>query len=431
MYKQINVKEHFGAKGDGVTDDTAAIQAAIDAAGVGGVIYIPQGTFILTDGITLLNRQTLRGGGIGTVLSWSANPSTNCVQMASYATLADMTIDGTGIGSALVGVRIGGAGDGVTFIARGVVENVRTTECGVGFAFDDCFIWSIRDCYSTSCGAGLHFGHGWATGESNSVVNIIDVQGGELAGCTEGVKFTGQGTLINLRGITIEASINYGVHQYETDTLAWMGVNITECYFEDNGTAHIYLEDYARNWLIQSNSFAGGPDDSIIAIIGGSSATGGRPYNTTIRDNIYKGSSTNERTIIINPEANDTTVIWHKHHQIDTSLSLIISNSGVNSVLVNTESFIAFTADDATPSVQGHRTSQTANANPTTITALDDGCKGQTVTILINDANTTIDFTGTTLKGNGGADWSPTTGDHMVCTYNGTNWYCVVSDNTA
>lgn len=37
----------FNAKGDGITDDTAAIQAAIDAAGVsGGVVYLPAGIYL-------------------------------------------------------------------------------------------------------------------------------------------------------------------------------------------------------------------------------------------------------------------------------------------------------------------------------------------------------------------------------------------------
>lgn len=43
---EINVLE-FGAKGDGVTDDTDAIQAAIDAVGDGGNIHIPKGTFMV------------------------------------------------------------------------------------------------------------------------------------------------------------------------------------------------------------------------------------------------------------------------------------------------------------------------------------------------------------------------------------------------
>ena len=90
-----------------------------------------------------------------------------------------------------------------------------------------------------------------------------------------------------------------------------------------------------------------------------------------------------------------------------------------------------FTAGDTSPSVVGHNLFQTANTGSTTITDFDDGRVGQRIDVLIQDANTTIDFTASGLKGNAGVDWTPTTGDSMYCVYDGTDWFCIVSDNTA
>ncbi len=48
----VNVKD-FGAVGDGVTDDTAAIQAAIDSLGSSGAVYFPKGEYIVSDDLVV------------------------------------------------------------------------------------------------------------------------------------------------------------------------------------------------------------------------------------------------------------------------------------------------------------------------------------------------------------------------------------------
>ncbi len=52
----VSVKD-FGAKGDGVTDDTAAIQAAI-TANAGGVIFFPAGVYKITSTILVSANST-------------------------------------------------------------------------------------------------------------------------------------------------------------------------------------------------------------------------------------------------------------------------------------------------------------------------------------------------------------------------------------
>lgn len=92
---------------------------------------------------------------------------------------------------------------------------------------------------------------------------------------------------------------------------------------------------------------------------------------------------------------------------------------------------VNFVANDATPSVGiDIGLYYTANIKPTTITMFDDGESGQAIKVLIKDANTTIDFTGTNLKGNGGADWQPANGDWLDAVFDGTNWYCSVHNAT-
>jgi hypothetical protein len=58
----------YGAKGDGVTDDTAAIQQAIDAVGAagGGLVHLPAGTYLLNSGLSwTANNIWLQGAGMG------------------------------------------------------------------------------------------------------------------------------------------------------------------------------------------------------------------------------------------------------------------------------------------------------------------------------------------------------------------------------
>lgn len=69
----LNVKD-FGARGDGINNETAAFQAALDAAGQrgGGTVYVPRGRYMLTGQLILTPYTMLKGESAAlTQLFWN------------------------------------------------------------------------------------------------------------------------------------------------------------------------------------------------------------------------------------------------------------------------------------------------------------------------------------------------------------------------
>lgn len=112
-YTIVNVKEH-GAKGDGVTDDSEAIQAALDVINpaVGGAVLLPAGHTFIAEGLQPESRTTLFGGGR---LLHKANSSLACLETStsvSHVNIEGIEIDGNKanqIVEGLVSVKLGGA----------------------------------------------------------------------------------------------------------------------------------------------------------------------------------------------------------------------------------------------------------------------------------------------------------------------------------
>lgn len=84
----INVAD-YGAIGDGKTDDTAAVQRAIDAAPQGGSVVFPFGIYMVT-GLKISNK--------GTALVGAARWGTRLVRLRGNKPLLDISGTGTGIG---------------------------------------------------------------------------------------------------------------------------------------------------------------------------------------------------------------------------------------------------------------------------------------------------------------------------------------------
>jgi hypothetical protein len=88
----VNVQT-YGATGNGTTDDTTAVNAAITAAGAGGTVFFPNGTYKLS-GITLSASVRLIGASqAGTILKLGT-ASTNFITLSSNAIeFENLTVD--------------------------------------------------------------------------------------------------------------------------------------------------------------------------------------------------------------------------------------------------------------------------------------------------------------------------------------------------
>jgi Pectate lyase superfamily protein len=154
----INVKA-FGAAGNGSSDDTAAINAAITSAGSGGgVIYLPKGTYKISSPLVVASNLIICGDGKSTVIdqtTTTADAFTNNNAPVTAFRLADMFIEGPGSGSG-IGVNLGTTGTA----PNNFVSLERVTIDGFGshgLFCDTLLVSTFRQVVSQQNGAdGIH-----------------------------------------------------------------------------------------------------------------------------------------------------------------------------------------------------------------------------------------------------------------------------------
>lgn len=117
----VNVKA-YGAKGDGTTNDTTAINAAITAAGTNGTIFFPKGTYLVTSVLQMLTGQCFlgEGGSMQGTSTIKKGANGDLINMIGVCRLQDLNLD-------CVGTSFTGRGIYVSAGFSQVINNVRVT----------------------------------------------------------------------------------------------------------------------------------------------------------------------------------------------------------------------------------------------------------------------------------------------------------------
>jgi hypothetical protein len=210
----------YGATGNGVTDDTAAIQAAINAVGAtGGGLYFPTGTYKITSGLTVANRMFIQGTG----------DNSTCV------------IEPNGNFTAL---SLGGASDGTIIIGLSIdagennISNPMVIVEGRNVTIDNCwFLASAHD--------GIQLGTA-----SNSVlavrINNTRITGGSVA------KAAGRS------GITTAPNVDNTTCYFNSVYVGTFGIGINSIYniiggginnIIETSTTGVYIANRDQTWV--------------------------------------------------------------------------------------------------------------------------------------------------------------------------------------
>lgn len=136
----------YGAKGDGVVDDTAAVQAALTA---GGEVYFPPGTYRITSSLTLATNSVLRGAGrrnsiikvdaavIGAARVYASKLSTNVMKIE----VRNLGFQGT---ATALGALHFDKGDHVVIDSCDFFDF--TSVSGYGVKLTNVYHWAISNC---------------------------------------------------------------------------------------------------------------------------------------------------------------------------------------------------------------------------------------------------------------------------------------------
>lgn len=272
----VNVRE-FGAKGDGATDDTLAIQGAINyVAGNGGQVFIPSGTYMIstplqinTNGVALVG--AARGSSdsnLGTIIRAFPGYTGSALIHVSQGGTPSQPLNGITISHMLIhggGKTNGTAVDGIYFQAyNSLIFDVETALCsGHGVHVKGLSGWHTYNTKATHCishdnaGDGFHWsatgstdsteafchafangGHGSYVGQSGHVIDACHHYGNT----GHGVMLDGVANGAQLVGSEFEYNKMAGVYLNDNGTNAPWGVMITGCNFYGNsaGAANTY-----------------------------------------------------------------------------------------------------------------------------------------------------------------------------------------------
>lgn len=478
----------FGAKGDGATDDTSAVQAAIDAASAygPGAVFLPAGTYVCTHLLNETDVDILGEGKDVTIIDITTT-TTHGLEWSGAG--AGENLPGSKLENLTIrrksGVGNMGANRHGLYITRKILASNVTVEDFAGATTD-----GIHMAYVNTTTESPYFSRMdsvWSRSNGRHGLHITD----NVNACTfVNCQFNsngGDGVHHEWTGGSYPCYSNTfigGQASYNTlngyDLVNGTHVSIVGSYAENNtGTGVALGAGLTHSFIIMGAVAGNGTDfttfdnNSVQVFEGGVSqkaiSTSAQQINFGDNNNAefnirpagalsYDDGSGTQMAVYLEATGSAAGLYWrvitggkggfglptratpatdpvlHVHGETYFNTgdeSLFVGRTGAWACLLDGH-IASFGDGNATPSVVRGRLFKTANTGATTITMFNDGFAGQEISVLV-DANTTIAMnggTGANIYGNNGADWTPGAGGGKLdAWFDGTNWYCTVQNH--
>ena len=239
----LSVKD-FGAVGDGIVDDTVAIQAALDAlfAANGGCAFLPRGTYKVTAMLQVKPRCGIAGEGVGSLINFVPAAAATAIRLGVKPSasvnigmfLRELKIQLSTANCVGVEIVAGVSGSYTDVVVAAATINTSQTGWILDGSNISGYLNTLLNCTADHCNIGFHSTTSGSTGVTeNHFINCSVFGDYPTDGASVGFYFENCGESSTLIGGNMEACFQGILQTGACNTAAFTWISPR---FEANGT---------------------------------------------------------------------------------------------------------------------------------------------------------------------------------------------------